>query len=192
MNLSKIHGKRILSVSDIDDKYKEYKIDNTSAPYISKLTTFDINLQKNKTLLFLDPYGAYDTCFPIDTVDRIFGNGMYKRSFTVGIIKQTGKIVFITAKKSNDDCSLSIFNPLKFWSIKDMFIPKQYLDRLDELKTQKRPYGLHIRQAAMYSFITRSEGYNFLAENIVFSFRFDKNEFVEIWNDSYRVVSEWV
>lgn len=188
-----IQGKLITKVIDATDQYKEYDIADTREP--KGLRTFELPLSRNKTLLCLDPYGAFDTSFPTEIAERAFGGYITDDSggFTIGIIKQTGKIFLVSADEAENGNSveLTISNPFYYRNKHQPRIPKSFLNRLDELKSMKRPFGLNIVDCSMYAFISKEEGYRHLCESIVFSFEFENKTYLDVCGEDYRTRCEW-
>lgn len=194
-------GKFLKWAYDCDSRWDRYTV-NTATPSPNKLFNFDVPMGKLGDLIVLDPYG--DEIMPDDLRKVLLNEEMFHN--TIGIFRKTGEIVHvgfiketiprIGCPEEGDPGGEDIAYSLTFWNFSHqgnyprMFVPKAYLKRLDELKTQKRPFYISLWENSLFSFISRWSGYGDLQQNLLVDLHFYQRR-LQVWNSGYREVSGW-
>jgi hypothetical protein len=195
-------GKFLKWAYDCDSRWDRYTVD-TGTPRSTMLFNFEMPVGKLGPLLVLDNYG--DEGIPDEIRQKILNTKMFRQ--TIGIFKTTGEIVhvsFIKEKVPRPGCSeegdpggTDTVYALTFWRFgwmgngRRLFVPKDYIKRLDELKSQKRPFRLTVRDTALFDFITRWRGFENMQENIAVILNFSQDR-IQIWRDGYFRYSDWM
>jgi hypothetical protein len=138
----------------------------------------------DETWLVLDNYG--NETLPPFLVERIFGQGMGLFGYTIAISRKTGLIymaVFYTEKRKNS----VVLTPLNQFCSK---LPEEYLPRLDELKSCKRPFYLTLTESTFGGLLDHEVGYGEVEDDLVVDLEF-KGSRIQVHNDKYRLVSNW-
>jgi hypothetical protein len=166
-----------------------------TAPDNTKILTFDIG-----DWLVLDPYG--DGSIPSTIRARIFGDpDGESRLYTLAAHRTTGVLAFASyfiEKLPESDLPYTpgiMRAPRHSIAISGLMpsftIPPEYVARLDELRSKKRPYDASFDPTALMDFIDRESGYGELHAAMVFTFNFD-GEFLQVTDACHRSVSGWV
>lgn len=182
-NVRDVEGMRVSLVRD--SLWLATSAVRTRVPTGKFLFNFNVHTSNGRTLLVLDPYG--DETLP-DDIRKELGVAQMS-STTVGIWRDTGQIVhvsFAREKKKVTLCYWSHLDPDSFT------VPGNFLPRLDNLMSMKRPYSRDLTSHAWRSLHTRRIGYDHIAEFLVYSLNFGGDiGFLEVSKDSYRTVSGW-
>jgi hypothetical protein len=132
---------------------------------------FPTKFPKSDAILVLDDYG--DEVMPTQIRHRVLHSKSGRE--TIGIQRSTGEIlrvgfiVEMSEKKPKRELSYG----MTYWSFdKPLFVPVSWWDRLDELKSEKRPYAYTLRADLLMAFITRYVGYETLQEDLSVELRF--------------------
>jgi hypothetical protein len=152
----------------------------TRVPDKHKLFNFDLKT-KEETWLVLDDYG--NEVLPPSLVDRILGEGSFKKGYTLAINRRTGQTylaIFYTEKRKNS-VTLHELSPV---------VPKAYLKRLDELKSRKRPFYITLVDSAFAGLLDQELGYGDLEDRLVLDLEF-KGSRIQVQQENYRLVSNW-
>lgn len=159
-----------------------------AVPKSEKLFNFNVK-SKAVDLLILDPYGTLDDGMSLKMYRRIFGRG---KEQTIGVDRKTGELLTV-AFALDDDGMLAFFvGPIGMYgaSVPDMWLPLEWVSRIDELLSKKRPFRLAVDEITLLDFIARDVGYHEFAKNLVVRFDFD-DTMLEVSGTSYRTVSRW-
>ena len=134
---------------------------------------------QNKTWLILDNYG-----------DEWLPSTMYKR-----IVGASKLGIYLAIDKITGEIYTSSFHPegkkyIVMLCELNCSVTKEYIMRLDELKSKKRPFYLGLDEAGWLLFTDREIGYGSLNEYLVVDLDFRPTR-LQIFHDSYREVSNW-
>ena len=200
-----MHGRYIDFAYDCDKGWAKYLV-ATTAPDDRHLFNFDLELvltgEKRKKplkahLLVLDNYG--DEIMPDEIRKEVLSTTMFKE--TLGILRESGEIVrvgFMEEKVPHAGCpeegapggftkvtslAFSRFEP-------NQVVPLAYRERLDELKSQKRPYFLTFPEKLLFDFATHWASFIDLQRNVCVDLDLHGTR-LQIWGDSYRLVTGW-
>ncbi len=177
----KAAGRPIAHAYDVGGAWDRYKV-NTESPADHLLFNFRIPVGNLGHLTILDPYG--DEVLP-DEVRHPTLTAKYGDE-TIGIFEKTGRIVRIGFIEHAIG-GLSVC----FWDFEtEMRLPKKWLKKIPQLRSQKRPFCLTHAGHSLYSFITRWGSYSDLQKNLTIEFRFFSTT-VSVQGDSYRESSPW-
>ena len=206
LSVGKVAGRYINFAYDCDHGSTKYLV-ATSAPDDHHLFNFDLEMvlmtDKPKTrlkskkpqkahLLVLDNYG--DERIPDVIREEILSTTMFKE--TLGILRESGEIVrigFIEEKVSHAGCpgSSSKLTCLAFNRFEpNLVVPAPYRERLDELKSKKRPYFLTLPEKLLFDLATHWASYNDLQRNICVDLDFHGQR-LQVCGDSWQEVSGW-
>jgi hypothetical protein len=199
--IGKVSGRYLDFAYDCDHGWCKYLV-ATKAPDDHHLFNFDLELvltSKKVTkvhLLVLDNYG--DEHMPDEIREEILSTTMFKE--TLGILRESGEIVrvsFMEEKVLHVGCpegapgGVTKLTCLAFNRFEPgLVVPPAYRERLDELKSQKRPYYLTFPEKLLFNFATRWASYNDLLRNVVVDLDFHGRR-LQVWADSYREVGGW-
>jgi hypothetical protein len=181
-------GKLITKVYDIDAGWVAHKA-NTGVPGSGFLFNFDLSFN-GRTLLVLDNYGAERLSDEMSKrlLENCTTDNNPETGITLGVDRKTGAIfavAFAVEKRK------TIALVLQIDALENLRVPKDFLPRLDELKSCKRPFWITITEFGFYAFHDREIGYRELErEHVVVGFDFRPLN-LEIMNDSYRTVGTW-
>lgn len=182
---------------DVDRQWQAHDI-KMYTPDEKHLDNYEVSLGKLGKLLILDNYG--DEVMSDKIRKAILGRKMFKE--TIGILCKTGEIVRVAyIKEGHTDMgcpeegvpeSTRWEYSLTFFGFgKQLFLPKAYMERVDELKSKKRPFYLTLWENALYGFTTRWASYADLQASIVVDLHFDKQR-LQVWSGGgHRKVSAW-
>jgi hypothetical protein len=183
-------NQKINKVIDVEDSWKEYDTKSTFTPGDKYLFNFDVkaNNTNNKCWLVLDSYG---NDFITDEFSLRLLNFEKTSQYTLAIDKSNGKLYTASFHRNDEGEQLSV----EIWLSQlnneyHLKLPHTYLNRLDELKSKKRPFVLTVASTSLLSFIDREIGFDSLVKNLIVDFNFDGNR-LELWEDSYRETSDW-
>ncbi len=178
--LLKLEGKRIHEVA-LDENRKKLR-SRTTVPK-GKLFNFDLKAE-GRTWLILDPYG--DELLSSEMSLR--ATGVESLSFCLAIDREDG--VLYRAHFGQDKRT----NYVRL-SRMDLWLPKSYLGRLDELKSCKRPFYLTFTDRTFADFIEREIGYQDLHYRVVVDLDFRPLRLQVTGSHGgshgYREVSNW-
>jgi hypothetical protein len=180
-------NQKINKVIDVEDSWKEYDTKSTFTPGDKYLFNFDVKAN-NKCWLVLDSYG---NDFITDEFSLRLLNFEKTSQYTLAIDKSNGKLYTASFHRNDEGEQLSV----EIWLSQlnneyHLKLPHTYLNRLDELKSKKRPFVLTVASTSLLSFIDREIGFDSLVKNLIVDFNFDGNR-LELWEDSYRETSDW-
>jgi len=173
-------------------------------PTDDKLFNFDVELPNGcGKILVLDPYGD-------ETLSSKVRKGLFssKETFPIGINRTTGQIYRVgfglTSEVEGPVLSLGprdtsrvvmVYSDLQSpWGDSDyesLQVPDVYLPRLDELKSQKRPFSLSLPPDLLCAFVDQEVGYRELRDHVHVNLWFLKYEGIEISSTLYRNVGRW-
>ncbi len=187
-----VEGKTIRRVYKSDSGWKSTAC-RTKIPPLSKLTNFNLKFG-DQTLLVLDPYGNELLTEEVST--RIFGGISYRSpGWTIAICRKSGQIYQIGYGTERTDRGSKRKLVAVYWDFysdggEEIRVPSQYLDRLDELKSSKRPFCVTFAEHALLNFMTQEYGYNDMRDNLVVRLNF-RDISLEIEGHYYREVGRW-
>jgi len=191
VSLRGMESKTLSAVYQADRGWKKTKC-KVKVPPLSKLTNYDLPFG-DRTLLVLDPYGNEHLSAEMEAA--IFGGIPYKsEGWTLAIDKADGKVYRLSYGREGKKF-VAVFWEYETGSDETVRIPPSYLDRVDELKCKKRPFGISIQEYAAIAFAEREYGYRDLRMHTVVSFDFrgtqPESGYLEVYGDSHRLVSAW-
>jgi len=161
----------------------QYDVDSL-VPDKHHLTNFDLVAQEGSWLV-LDNYGNEELSTNIEK--RLLGTNPY----TIAINRKTGQIysvVFCVNKAAPEQTFAAFLGFLAANFHEKHLVPAEYLVRLDELKSHKRPFNLTFEGKTLLSFIDREIGYNELSSDLIVHLDFRPMS-LEITAGMYREVS---
>ncbi len=183
-----VHGKTLTKVYIIDAGWKAYK-SKTKVPDSSRLLNFDLTFG-GRTLLVLDNYGAEH--LPEEMAKRLLENcttdNNPETGITLGIDRKTGEF-FAVAFAIKARKTITLVFQLR--CLECLKVPAEFLPRLDELKSSKRPFWVTVQTGALFGFITREVGYKSLEEESMIVGLDFRPMNLEVSNDCYRLVGRW-
>jgi hypothetical protein len=180
----KFHSRTIHEVITANKTYRC----KSKTPSKGDLFSFDLVAEGKATKAWLILEDQGNTLLTKTLTDRIFeGTGTYKHGYNLAIDRQTGQIY--TAHFGRDKS----INFVVLYSVtsKGSVVPTGFLDRIDELRTKKRPFQLTLPDNILMDFLDREIGYRDLKEQLVVELRFPEST-LQLWEDSYRQVGDWV
>jgi hypothetical protein len=187
------HVRHVYDIGQLTGRWKKYP-SGTAVPTKDRLFNFDLKVGDD-AILVLDNYG--DETLPSRVRRRIMREKMFEN--TIGIHRRTGEIVIVgfileyQSSSSSEPTALAAC----YWPFgdlgtgKQLFVPKPYMSRLDELKSKKRPFYISVAEHTLYAFMEREASYPDMERDLVVDLEFQRDERVQVWGESYRVVSGW-
>ena len=217
VSLSAIDGKRIAEfvITYGWDRFKSECV----APDKHHLSTFDLageyseslNRENSppkratRTFLVLDDYG--NEYLPSNMEERLLGSEPY----SVAVDKETGVLYLVTFKpiKLETDTGHDVesytyaafLNGFPAYEEDSWKVPAEYLSRLDELKSHKRPFRIVIDNYWLLRFCEREASFGDLQEQLVVDLEFDcasnpnhpheRGSYLQVAKQIYREASPW-
>lgn len=183
VSLHDIGGRRITQISRGCGKVKPARGKVPTARY---LLNFDVDFEHDGGsaghLLVLDPYGACDSGMAHDLLryTEVQDND-------IAVNRDTGAVVLCCFHRLGRNIEMSVsLDADKMWSI-----PPQWLGRLDELRTKKRPYGFCFDNGMLHNIVTGYYGREHLETSLHIMLEFN-DEILELDQDGgYRVSTPW-
>lgn len=180
----KVEGRLLKTVFDCGAGWKETAVD-TRVPDGSKLFNFDIPYG-DTTLLVLDPYGDEDMAGQPKMLQRVAQHPV--EGGTIAIDRKSGQVYHTGFYRTQPKGSAA----MGIWAFEGGYrVPKRYLRRLDELKSQKRPFSLSVLPSALMLFIDREYGFEDLRKTLTVTLWFHKGKAIQLWGGAYRTLSTW-
>jgi hypothetical protein len=162
-------------------------------PAGDKLTNFNLKFwpvqptgmrRKSRTILCLDNYGNE---IMSKKVHENLMNGLDIFDYLLGVDRKTGEVYCVSFLIDGEDLAVA-FSPLvNAITIK---VPKEYMKRLDELMSKKRPWFVSLPETALFAFVERFYGYNDLEKAVIVDLHFDELR-LQVSMDGWREVSDW-
>jgi len=189
-NLNNICDREISRAYDAGNGWKEYSC-RKSVPS-NKLMNFDLSFG-NKTILCLDNYGNE---LMTEDIHKYIMNGLDMFEYLLGINRKTGEVYCVSFLEwedgppdnlAEDDLAVA-FCPLV--SCISIVLPKEYLRRLDELKSKKRPFFLTLPEKALFAFSEKYYGYRDLIEEVLVDLDFNERR-LQIGQHMRREITNW-
>ena len=177
-HLYDIQGKRITSIHVDHDP--QALVADSEVPSKGKLVTFDLT-GGGRAWLVLDPYG--NEIVPEEIEDRLFWVGIRKTGYTVAIERATGQL-FVCTFTSERKGIKTFLTPI------DRTVPKKFRRKLDELRSQKRPFHIGFPDWALLRFIDREASYNDLRSEYHIALAFHKST-LEVAPNQHRETRRW-
>jgi hypothetical protein len=173
MALYNMRGKVVQSVR-VDETYYDFTDVYVEIPGASQLLTFDV-----LDWLILDSYG--DDSYPAPIRKKLFGD-----EETIAVHKKTGQIAFVSSFEGDGEDP-----PIIGLDTVVDFLPLSYLSKLDELRTQKRPFRTVPDPFILMNVMEHDATWKDVKDNLTFHFEFRKGYILEVVGMSYREIGLW-
>ena len=158
---------------------------NIPVPDVLGIMTFDVKLSDKDVWLVLDPEG--DDRIPYGMREELIGPVSKEFGYTVAVHRSCGMIAiarFSEFVRKAGGLRLGL-RPLE-----GLVCSSSGLARLDELRDEKRPFTMTVRDDALLAFADRQVGYRDLRKAIVLALRF-RGTWEEIGKGMRRQVTNW-
>ncbi len=165
----------------------------TVAPDSKHMLTFDLTAGR-KTYLVLDPYG--DERIPQEIRDRIF---CPEPAFTIAIDRKDGRIYGAHAIREKKGLAVFLSPLCSYAGAPQHVVPAEWVAKLEEVKSQKRPFALTIDPVLLMHFIRQESSYQDLRMGIHVNLHFQEGALevcpsrgsVDLPTPVYREVGYW-
>ena len=175
---------------------------NTRTPDKNHLANFKVQAKRDKDvldLLVLDNYGIYDFEgeFPEALEDALFGQTTDITDRVLAVERTTGQCYVGNFGVEKSDLILILspdfLNAPSEEASRLPKIPKSFLPKLDDLLGKKRPFGFKLGSRTLLTYIEHWSSLCDLAGDfrILLNMGRSSSEMLELWGDSYRIVSDW-